>query len=82
MSPMVSPSPITFLVVNAIIMCCYSGVSAGGSQETDLASPQVPGTKSPASVQFCTLVRKLSEVEGIDPQHILRSVMKICESFT
>ena len=66
----------------SVIMCCYSGVSAGGSQETDLASPQVPGTKSPASVQFCTLVRKLSEVEGIDPQHILRSVMKICESFT
>ena len=52
---------------------CYSGVSAGESQETDLASPQVPGTKSSASVQFCTLVRKLSEVEGIDPQHLLRS---------
>ena len=53
---------------------CYSGVSAGESQETELASPQVPaGTKSSASVQFCTLVRKLSEVEGIDPQHILRS---------
>ena len=54
-------------------MSFCSGVSAGGSQETDLASPQVPGTKTPASVQFCTLVRKLSEVEGIDPQHILRS---------
>ena len=62
-------------------MCCYSGVSAGGSQETDLASPQVPGTKTPASVQFCTLVRKLSEVEGIDPQHILRSDnMKISQA--
>ena len=48
-----------------------SGVS-GGSQET-------PGDTSPASrparrdsVQFSTLVRKLSEVEGINPSHILR----------
>ena len=61
-------------------VCSDSGVS--GSQEADLApspsmhSSQVPGTRSKsgssASVQFCTLVRKLSEVEGIDPQHILR----------
>ena len=52
---------------------CCSGVSTGGSQEAELASPQVSSNKSPASVQFCTLVRKLSEVEGIDPQHLLRS---------
>ena len=53
-------------------------MSAGESQETELASPQVPpGPKSSASVQFCTLVRKLSEVEGIDPQHILRSAIKM-----
>jgi len=51
-----------------------SGVSTGGSQEAELASPQVSSNKSPASVQFCTLVRKLSEVEGIDPQHLLRSM--------
>ena len=47
-----------------------SGVS-GGSQDTGDTSPALrPGKRD--SVQFSTLVRKLSEVEGINPSHILR----------
>ena len=47
-----------------------SGVS-GGSQDTGDTSPNIrPGKRD--SVQFSTLVRKLSEVEGINPSHILR----------
>ena len=61
-----------------------SGVSggsggSGGSQDAGDISPAQPSAPTcpvrPGkrdSVQFSTLVRKLSEVEGINPSHILR----------
>jgi len=65
-----------------------SGVSAGNSQDCGDITPTVDRqvvfpriTKSSVgsvdrreSVQFSQLVRKLSEVEGINPSHILRSM--------
>ena len=48
-----------------------SGVS-GGSEEAAGESSPAPRPARRDSVQFSTLVRKLSEVEGIRPSHILR----------
>lgn len=62
-----------------------SGVSAGSSQdcgeitptmEKQVAFPRIGkgSVERKESVQFSQLVRKLSEVEGINPSHILRSM--------
>merc|ERR1719447_2409948 len=56
-----------------------SGVSTGSSQDCGELTPTLERpisrpTQAKDKVQFCQLVRKLSEVEGISPTSILRSM--------